>query len=191
MKKEDKFDTPNWAISFGEKTQEVAVRGLVNLIAGSRSPAYRQAKWFQVDQFVDESGRLASLPIAEADPKSTFSTVLVPRFKKKAAVAGSGRLTMHDVLFEKGYPDVSPVVAYIYNGVPHAGTLPNGIEDLGWTPPYWYTAAFRAGRSDFGVGIGAYVPSEKAVIIPADSRIIEQNIAISDLPDEYPGTPLV
>jgi hypothetical protein len=186
----EKIDMPEWMMTAGEKLQRLnAIKGLGQLVVGSSSPAYKQAIWQPVEQVVDESDAEAQLPIAAADPEASLKTI-IPRFKKRAVVVGAGLLTMDDLLTKH---KARPAAAYTYREKTHVGTLSSeslGTEYMDDAEGGLETAAFRVGRSEFGVGIGAWVPSEKTIILPQDLSII-QYVDIDGLPVLFAKTPLV
>jgi len=192
-----KPDTPNWAMDLGEKVQKpnTIAQSLIWLFAGCSSPHYRQAVWNRVKEVVDEDEEPITLPIGEADPEASLFSIILPRLKKEAVVVGSGRTALFDVWKDTGG---LLAAAMTYKGVSHAGILPNGESDLGYLDETDQSIiAQRAGRNDWGVGLGVYVPSEDRswkegkLIIPKDTSIVEQGVPISLLPDRYSDITLV
>jgi hypothetical protein len=192
-----KPDTPNWAMDFGEKIQRPNIfsQSLVRLFAGCSSPHYRQAVWNRVREVVGEDEEPITLPIGEADPEASLFSAILPRLKKEAVVVGSGRTALFDIWKDTGG---LLAAAMTYKGENHAGILPNGEIDLGYLDETDQSiVAQRAGRNDWGVGLGVYIPSGGRsgeggkLIVPQDTSIVEQHVPIPLLADRYPDVTLV
>jgi len=186
------IDTPSWLLTLAEKSQNLQriwpVKAVTKSIAGSSSPAYRQAKWEAVDQIIDTSGKTTELPLAQEDPSAGLESIIIPRLKKQAVVAAVGKLSLYELL--NAYDSSIPVAAYSYNKKLHAGFMPEGLDSFGNIGSRYYSVALRVGRSAFGAGIGVFIAPEKTIIIPDLLEIKDQLVPIKDLAELYPDTPL-
>lgn len=189
----EKFDTPSKAITIGENLQRLqnssAIRSLIDIVAGSSSPAYRQARWYTVNDVISvETGEPAELPVAEADPEAPMLTIFLPRLKKHAAII-EARESLHEAV--QGYRGPRrAVAAYTYQGKTHVGDLPGEITNFKTSSPNTYRAAMRTGRSKFGAAIGVWLVRESVFVLPADSEVVENNVSIDVLTRRYPGIAL-
>jgi len=194
MNERQKLDVPHWMISAGERFQAnaswIATNGLARWLIGSSSRNYRPAMWMSVEQVLNEQEEDAELLYAPADPDATILQD-VPRFKKKAMVVGAYRLKMDDLLLKH---KAIAAAAYTYKDKSHVGLLPSeslGLEYMDNVEGGLETVALRSGRNDWRVGLGAWIPSERTIILPNDLEIRKYNIPISDFETLYPRTPLV
>ena len=185
--------TINRLFDIGEKAQFLSeipgTRNIVNLVAGSNSEAYKQARWQKAVKVTDAGGNERDLPVAAGDPDAPALGEVIQRLKKAAVVLASGRVAL-DEFFNTNHGSM-PAVAIQVDGQPRIGLLKEDLKSsFGNFPEFRYTAALRKGRSDFGVGMGIWLPSERSLIVADDLEIAHQNIAIDELPSDWPGTPL-
>jgi hypothetical protein len=199
MAKPRRFDVVNLFFDVGEIIQEAedsqlpGVAGLYmkgyQRIHASKSPSFLPGvKWKKAEMLVDEDGEETTLPVAE--PASTEERLahIIQRRKKEVAVAGAGAYALATIM--ETHKGVLPAVAFTFRDVTRAGILPNGEKDYG-EQGYSFTAAFRTGGEEYGVGIAAWLPSERMVIAPKDNLILGEHVSENQLPESFPGTPLV
>jgi hypothetical protein len=198
MRGEEKTDTSNWMIGFGERVQELQNLGPVNLavkaVAGSSSPNYIQATWRPVNELLDCRERAAEFPGVPADTEASLLTIVLPRLKKKASIVGTKSTTFSNFL--KANKEGQAAVGFTYNEKTHAGVLPNGLDDL--KRLYYvdklnpllekdrYEAAVRLGRTAFQAGIGVYFETERTLVLPSYSYVVKSSVSIDELPPKVP-----
>jgi hypothetical protein len=185
MVRRKNYDTPSWLLKAAEAGQFMP-NNLIKLIAGSSYPGYVQAKWHTIDHVISTGNNEPTrLPVAEANPDATFATALLPRLKDKAAIVET-RSHLSDIRNNiKGIGRIA--VAFTYKEITRIGDVPGEITNFFTSSPYIYRAAMRAGRSELGVGIGVWVPNERAFIIPEDCKVVDNNVSIDSMDYKYPG----
>jgi hypothetical protein len=193
MPERRRVDTPNWAITLAENVQQLqdisVVKGLINVVAGSSSPAYKQARWHNVEEVIAaETGEPTALPVVEADPEAPVLSALIPRLKKNAVILEAGEGLIEASRGHKG--PRKAVVAYTYKEKTHVGDSPGEIVNFETHLPNTYRAAMRSGRNNFGAAIGIWLLGESVFILPEDGQIIEENVPINILGTRYPGISL-
>ncbi|OGL38121.1 hypothetical protein A3B63_02890 [Candidatus Saccharibacteria bacterium RIFCSPLOWO2_01_FULL_49_22] len=175
-------------MDLGEKVQRpnAIAQAMIWLFAGCNSPQYRQTIWRGVSEVVDEEDWPVHLPVGEADPEASPLTMIMPRLKKEVVVVGSGRTALLDI---KKETQGQLAAAMTYKGQSRVGVLPSGETDLGYLESTDQSIiAMRAGRNDWGVGLGVYIPGQKKLVVSHSISIVEQNVPIADLAERYPDT---
>ena len=193
MTKGNRFDAPSGLFDLAERSQTIEdsvvlgglYRRLVNRLHFSDSPNYLPLHWQKITDLIDEWGDKTQMPMALADPNASLLTIPIPRLKERVAIVGSKSTLIDEILEENRQSQAA--VGFTYRGDTHIGVLPNGVSDYNYKRSLnMYAAGLRMGRSDMGVGIGAFIPKENAFMVPQNTLVLAKLVLVDSLPIELP-----
>jgi hypothetical protein len=181
-----------------QRTLDAIGAPVVNMVAGSSSPAYRQLRWAKQAHLNPHDFEWCEVP---GDP----SAGLLPRFWKNAVVLGVNPDTMRSARAANSNRGerVDQAIVYEHNGI-RVGVSSDDddmifghqiIWDTPSRPGYLpshdaATVAVRLGRGPLRVTMGLWFPDQKNLVVPSGVEIVEAGIPIDSLTDKYSHTAL-
>jgi hypothetical protein len=174
-----KHDFSNRTLSLAEAFQEKAGhsgigRAVIRAITGSSSDNYAQLNWFSSG--VQVEGRIQVT--VNGDPTAGR----VPRFWNLAFILGSSNEALADLYQHAGRLRKHEAVAYVTQGdVWHVGAHPNQPHLFRESDNGEGIIAMRHGRSPASVSMGLWLPDERVYLGSYGTRVVEQEVPLSDL----------
>ncbi|MBI5357507.1 hypothetical protein HZB74_01525 [Candidatus Saccharibacteria bacterium] len=179
-------------------------RALRQVVAGSDSESFQWAKYGLVTEYPISNSEGNSMHSGWFWMPSDHEAGRLKRSHKKATVLGVTQTALDHVI--EHYLDTKPMptegflpaVAYYYNGVLHAGIIPNKLfGQAEYKDQCVNASAMRQGPKKTLVTMGVIPqhngshPNRDVMLIPRDVVAIETDVPTRQIANKYPGVPLV
>lgn len=165
-------------LDLGERAQHAlghsALGGrLVGVVAGSRSPAYRQLDWFSRDI----EAEIYATASADGDPYAGR----LPRNWHTAVVIATTVEELAKLEQKAGSRAYQPAVAYVAQNVVRVGVDPHDRGPLfGWNAPDERAVGMRLGRGPLEAAMGIWLPDDRAFVSTASVHVAHKRVRVSE-----------
>jgi hypothetical protein len=173
---------PNVVLDAGERAQHRFRNhrlggAIIRSVTGSDSPLYQQLDWRS--QYLR-----AELPDELAEAKGDKDAGWLARNWSRAAIVAAPKQELSELEGATHSIPSEQAVAYVADGVPHVGTLPNSgpeslfheLHDEDWA------VAMRLGKKALFATIGLWLESERMFLSVESPRIVTSPVLINSLP---------
>ncbi|GEM_PF-4328424 len=182
-------------LDFGERAQQAIGRSrmaemAVSAVAGSASPAYRQAAW--LPRAGIQAVTMNETVVVHDNPYA--SRLPFPRLWDTAIIMGTPKDEFEALKqkFREAGDEPKDAVTYVSRGIPRIGILDSDEalfhEASNVIPGYSeLKVGMRRGRQEFEAGMGVWLPGSRQYVGAKTLRLIAMVEPIDDFNDDFPG----
>lgn len=134
---------------------------------------------FDVENIVDIDGEKVDWLPADADPDALPFSVI----KRKSVAIGAGSRAVVAAFSDEGYE----AAAYRYGEYAHVRRVPKGFGFMVANDELLRGVLLGEGLNDFAVQMGVWLPDDKKLVVPEDTRIVELHITRRKQKQSYRG----